>query len=64
MSEEQQYEELRFLTGTWHTVRIPVDKLEDPAYDPEAIYDAYWEFGGELPEGVEVDEDEVDHIWE
>ena len=52
----------RFLSGTWHTVTIPADKKNDPAYDPEEIYTAYWQGG--LPEDVEVEEDELDHVWE
>jgi len=59
---EPQFKELRFMSGTWHQVWIPIDKVDDPAYDPEAIYDAYW--NGELPEGVQVEESELDHIWE
>lgn len=59
---EQEFVEMRFMSGTWYDVRIPADKVNDPAYDPEVIYDAYW--SGELPEGVEVDEVELDHIWE
>lgn len=59
---EPQFQELRFMSGTWHTVRIPIDKVGYSEYDPEAIYDAFW--NGELPEGVEVEEDELSHIWE
>lgn len=62
MSEETKT--YRFLTGTWYEVTIPADKEGQPGYDPEEIYAAYWDFDGELPEGVEVDESEVDHIWE
>ena len=54
----------RFMTGTWHEITIPIDKKEDPAYDPEALYDAYFAFPMQLPKDVEVSEDEVDHIWE
>ena len=54
----------RFLSGTWHTVTIPADKKDDPAYQPEEIYAAYWAFPPELPDDVEVTESEVDHIWE
>lgn len=58
----QETREIRFMTGTWYTVTIPANKMNDPAYEPEAIYNAYW-MGG-LPEDVEVHEDEIDHIWE
>lgn len=52
----------RFMTGTWYTVTIPADKKDDPAYDREELYNAYWQGG--LPKDVEVDEDELDHVWE
>lgn len=52
----------RFMTGTWHTVTIPADKEGQPGYSPEEIYDSYW--NGGVPEDVEVEEDELDHIWE
>lgn len=54
----------RFMTGTWHTITIPADKKNDPAYDPEELYAGYFAFPAQLPEGVEVEEDEVDHIWD
>jgi hypothetical protein len=54
----------RFMTGTWYDVTIPADKKDDPAYQPEEIYAAYWTFPSELPADVNVDESEVDHIWE
>jgi hypothetical protein len=52
------------MTGTWYDVTIPADKKDDPAYQPEEIYEAYWAFPSELPADVDVDESEVDHIWE
>ena len=60
MSEEKK--SISFLTGTWHEVLIPESKADQPGYSPEEIYDAFWE--GELPEGVEVIEGEVSHIWD
>lgn len=54
--------EYRFMTGTWHTIQVPDDKVDLPEYSPEELYDAY--FSGDLPDDVEVEEDEVDHIWE
>lgn len=54
----QETKSIRFMTGTWYTITMPADS----SYDPEELYDQYW--SGELPEDVEVDEDEVDHIWE
>ncbi len=58
MSTEVETQEIRFMTGTWYTMHVPVDcKL-----DPEELYSMYW--NDELPDGIEVSEDEVDHIWE
>lgn len=54
----------RFMTGTWYTITIPADKKDDSAYQPEELYDAYFAFPMNLPDDVDVSEDEVDHIWE
>lgn len=62
MSEIKTDVEYRFLSGTWHTITIPADKAKDPDYDPEELYNKYW--NGGLPDDVNVEEDELDHIWE
>lgn len=54
----------RFLTGSWYQITIPADKKDDPDYDPEQLYGAYWSYDEQVPDGVEVDELEVSHIWE
>lgn len=52
----------RFLTGTWHKIDLPDDKVDQEGYSPEELYDSFW--NDELPEDVEVDEIDVSHIWE
>lgn len=52
----------RFLTGTWYSIDLPDEKVDSEGYDPEDLYDAFW--NDELPEDVEVTEVDVDHIWE
>jgi hypothetical protein len=50
------------MTGTWYSVTIPADKANDPAYDPETLYNQFWQGG--LPDDVTIEEDEIDHVWE
>lgn len=50
----------RFLTGTWYEVTYPADQ----DIDLEQVYSAFWSCTEPLPAGVEVTEQEVDHIWE
>ena len=52
----------KFMTGTWYTIDFPDEKKGSEGYDPEDLYDAFW--NDELPEDVEVTESDVDHIWE
>lgn len=52
----------RFMTGTWYEIDFPDDKKDAEGYDPEDLYNAFW--NGELPDDVEVTESDVDHIWE
>jgi len=54
--------ELSFITGTWYTITMPAAKVDDPEYDPEELYDKYW--NGGLPEDVDVSEGDVDHYWD
>ena len=63
-TEEIETITYRFLTGTWYEVTIPASKKDDPAYQPEELYDGYWGYGESLPDGVEVEEIEISHIWE
>jgi hypothetical protein len=59
---QEETVEIRFLSGTWHTISIPKSKVDEPGYAPEELYDAYWNDG--VPDDVEVSEDDCDHIWE
>ena len=52
----------KFMTGTWYEIEIPDEKVGQEGYDPEDLYNAYWD--DNLPEDVEIDEIEADHIWE
>jgi hypothetical protein len=52
------------MTGTWHTIEVPDDKVDLPEYEPELLYSQYFGMDGNLPDDVDVSEDEVDHIWE
>ncbi len=54
----------RFMTGTWYTIELPDEKVGLPEYDLEELYSQYFAFDGDLPDDVEISEDEVDHIWE
>jgi len=47
-----------FLTGTWYQVTVP----DDWDGDLEEVYSQFWD--GDLPDGVEVEEIEVSHIWD
>ena len=47
-----------FLTGTWYQVTVP----DDWDGDLEEVYSQFWD--GDLPDGVEVEEIEVAHIWD
>lgn len=49
---------MQFLAGTWYEVETP----ENCTLDPEEIYALFWD--GDLPEGIEVTEIELDHIWD
>ena len=60
MSEENKVS-LFFMSGKWHEVTFPADKAGQEGYDRESIYNAYWDES--LPEDVEVEEGELDHIW-
>lgn len=59
---QEETVEIRFLSGTWHTIYIPKDKVDQPGYEPEELYAAYWD--GSIPDDVEVSEEDCDHIWE
>ena len=50
-----------FITGETYTFHFPDEKREAEGYDPEDLYNAYW--NDELPEDVEVEENGVDHEW-
>ena len=50
-----------FITGETYTFEFPDEKEGTEGYDPEDLYDAYW--NDELPEDVEVEENGVDHEW-
>ena len=50
-----------FITGETYTFHFPDEKRETEGYDPEDLYNAYW--NDELPEDVEVEENGVDHEW-
>lgn len=52
----------KFMTGTWYSIDLPDDKVDQEGYGPEDLYDAFW--NDELPEDVEVTEIDADHIWE
>lgn len=59
---QEETVEIRFLSGQWHTIHIPKSKVGQPGYDPEELYDGYWD--GKVPDDVEVVEEDLDHIWE
>jgi hypothetical protein len=50
-----------FITGETYSFIFPDEKEGTEGYDPEDLYDAYW--NDELPEDVEVEENGVDHEW-
>ena len=54
----------RFMTGNWYSIEVPDEKADLPEYSPELLYSQYFDIDGELPDDVEISEDEVDHIWE
>jgi hypothetical protein len=54
----------RFMTGTWYSIEVPDEKADLPEYSPELLYSQYFDLDDELPDDVEISEDEVDHIWE
>lgn len=53
---------LRFMTGSWYEIDLPDDKVDTEGYQPEELYNAY--FNDELPDDVDVNEVEVSHVWE
>jgi hypothetical protein len=50
-----------FITGEEYSFEIPDEKVGTEGYDPDELYDAFWD--GELPEDVEVEEHGVGHEW-
>jgi hypothetical protein len=49
-----------FISGTVYEVNYP-DGQEDLL---EQAYNAFWDFGAEMPEGFEIYESDVTHFWE
>lgn len=53
---------IRFMTGTWYDIVMPTDKVGTEGYNPNDIYNSYFN-DEELPDDVEVLEGDVDHIY-